>query len=446
MTQKTLLYNRHEVNDMSDSKVEMTPTLESWRSPKENIYDRFADELGKWSMDGNEPFDGSQDVRFYLELEEKRLKEHNIEMSYSLEGTGAPPMQTGRVLGGVLTPYNSNVHYRSAVESLSFTRDGETLYKHQKDVVFYETILDAKNEDDLDKHPYACPNCGSATTIGELLRNACPYCNTQFLMSDLYPKVMSYYAIETVPAPEKIKEKSRKYPLIGAVIGAVAGLYSSIVSDYLTLGIPGILLTLFYMLLCGGIFAFVMYMLYSISLLGKAFKLAGKSLPMLPALGSNKKLNDKLTVYDPSFSVEYFSSKAISLFRGIVFSKDPKELSFYEGRQIGDDFSDLIHCAYKGGVGFSAIQEKEGMIHVALDLYLTDYYDRGNRVKAAEEKIRMVMRHKKDFRVSDSFSITAVECKGCGGSFKATYQKHCPYCGREYDVAIDDWEVVSIQK
>ncbi|MBR2577867.1 MAG: hypothetical protein IKE38_02945 [Erysipelotrichaceae bacterium] len=431
---------------MSETNTEMTPVLESWRSPKENIYDRFTEELGKWSKSGAEPFDASQDVRFCLDLEEKRQRENGIFMSYDMEAIGTPAMQTGRVLGGALTPYNGNIHYRSGIESLSFSKDGNVLYDYRKDVVFYETILDAETDADLDGHPYACPNCGGATTIGELLRGACPYCGTQFIMSDLYPKVSSFYAIESVPAPEIVKKKAARYPAIGAVIGAAFGLFSGIISDYLKMGFAGILLTLFYMLLMGGIAAFIMYILYSLSLLGRLFIMAGKSMPMLPALGSNKKLNDRLSVYDPAFSVEYFSSKAISLYKAIVFSQNAKELTFYKGPKPDENFKNIIHSDYKGGVGVSLIEEIDGKICVALDLYLTNYYFLNGKVRAKEEKIKLGLRHDKEFKVSDSFSIMSVECKGCGGSFKAAYQKHCPYCGREYDVSLDDWEVVYLKK
>ena len=430
---------------MSDSKVEMTPTLESWRSDRENIFDRFMEEIAYWSQNGNEPFDGGQDMRFCLDLEEKRLKDRGIDMHLDLEASGAPAMQTGKVLGGVLNKYNRNTHYRSAVETLSFSRKGKEIYSHKKDVTFYASIIEPdEGKEGIEKLTYSCPSCGAATTVGELTEKGCPYCGTQFMMKDLFPKVVNYYTMETVPAPEKIEEKARRYPLIGAIGGASLALIMGIFAGYLKQGIGGIFQLVFIMAVMAGMGAFILYLLYSLSLLGRLFKMLGKSLPMLPALGSDKKLDESLSQYDPAFSVEYFSAKAMSLFRAIVFSEEPSKLSFYEGGEIDGRFKRLVHSTYKGGVGVSSIKEEDGLLKVDLDLYLTDYYDEGEKIKAKEEKLKMRIVHKKEFKVDDSFSITAVRCKGCGGSFKAMYQKSCPYCGKEYDLALEDWEAVSI--
>ncbi|MBR3228177.1 MAG: hypothetical protein IKF68_06485 [Erysipelotrichaceae bacterium] len=432
---------------MSDMNSKMTPTLESWRSGKEDMYERFLSQLNEWPQTGKEPQDGDQDIRFFLELEEKRLRKKGITLLHTVTPTGVPAMQTGKVLGGRLSPYTPDIHYRSGSEELIFRKDGKELYSHRKDVVFYETILNAEEGIETDEdHTCSCPNCGAPSFIRTLVSEGCPYCKTQFVMKDLYPKVVSYYTVETVPPAEEIEAKARRYPIIGAISGGSFALITGIIAGYLNEGIIGILQIVFLTGIMSGIGAFLFYILYSLSLLGRLLKMTAKALPMLPALGSDKKLNDSLSRYDPSFSVGYFSSKAISMFRTYAFSDDPNDLSFYTGREGDDLFGDLVHSSYKGGIGVSSIREEKGIIKTDLVLYLRNYYYREGRIMAADEKIKVSLEHKKDLMVDRSFSLNAVECKGCGGSFKAIYQKNCPYCGREYDIALNDWEMASIKR
>ena len=64
---------------MNKENVELTPVLQSWRSDREDLFGRFCEELEQWFANGSEPFDGDQDIRYLLDLQEKRLKEHQIE-------------------------------------------------------------------------------------------------------------------------------------------------------------------------------------------------------------------------------------------------------------------------------------------------------------------------------------------------------------------------------
>ena len=431
---------------MNEENVELTPTLQSWRSDREDLFGRFCEELEHWFANGNEPFDADQDIRYLLDLQEKRLKERKIEAYCTLTPRGTPPMQASKVLGGSLNPYNRSTHYRSFEEELEFRRNGETLYKRKKDLNVYLSIIEpAEGEKGIGETAAGCPNCGNIAKVSDLLQGGCPFCRTHFVYKDLFPKVVNYYAAETIPAPEVIDKKSKQIPKIGAVVGAVVGLISCVAAGYLKNGLLGILGILLLSALTAGVFAFLAYMFYSFLLLGKLFRLAGKSMPMLGALGSDKKLNKSLSVYDPTFSVEYFSGKAMSLFRTIVFSRDPQELPQYAGGKLDERFADLIHCTSKGAVGVRSINEKDGYLEVGLELFLTDFYDEGNKIKVKDDRILMTMRHNAEFKVKDTFVFSAVVCPNCGGSFNVLKEKHCPHCHSRFESSREDWEVTSVR-
>ena len=56
-------------------------------------------------------------------------------------------------------------------------------------------------------------------------------------------------------------------------------------------------------------------------------------------------------------------------------------------------------------------------------------------------QVAMLVRKSAKARTDYGFSIHAIQCKACGGSFDATKEKHCPYCGNEYSI---DGDVVSL--
>ncbi|MDO5438637.1 MAG: hypothetical protein Q4F09_01190 [Erysipelotrichaceae bacterium] len=431
---------------MNKENVELTPVLQSWRSDREDLFGRFCEELEQWFANGSEPFDGDQDIRYLLDLQEKRLKEHQIEARCRLIPRGTPPMQASKVLSGSLSAYNRSTHYRSFEEELEFFRKGEKLYQHKKDLNVYLSIIEPeKGEKDIGESAVSCPNCGNIAKVSELLQSGCPFCHTHFVYKDLFPKVTNYYAVETVPAPEVIEKKAKQFPLAGAVIGAVFGMISCILAGWLKNGILGFLGALLFSAFTAGIFAFIAYMFYSFLLLGKVLKMAGKSLPMVSAIGSDKKLDKALSAYDPSFNTEYFSGKAMSMFRTIVFSRDPQDLPQYSGGKLDERFADMIHCTSKGAVGVRSINEKDGYLEVELELFLTDFYDRGNKVKRAEDRILMTMRHNAEFRIKDTFTFSAAACPNCGGSFNVLKEKYCPYCHSRFESSREDWEVTSVR-
>ena len=175
-----------------------------WRSNREKLFTSFLRGIENWSRTGQEPKEGDQDVRYYLDLQEHRLKDRRITMEYRFPQGSLPVTQAGKVLGGAVNPYGHSLHFSSCCETVSFSRDGTKLYSKERDVTFYQTIIEPQaGMEHLAEQTYVCPNCAAIAHIGELLDIGCPYCGTRYIMSDLYPKVTNFYTLESMPDGEK---------------------------------------------------------------------------------------------------------------------------------------------------------------------------------------------------------------------------------------------------
>lgn len=422
-------------------------TLNQWSSDRKELFDRFLTGIENWSITGQEPPEGDQDIRYYLDLQEHRLKQRRISMEYRFPKGSLPVTQASKVLGGTLNPYAHSLHFCSCNEYISFSRDGAKLYEQERDVVFYQTIIEPQTGmEHLGEQAYVCPNCAAITSISQLLETGCPYCGTRYIMSDLYPKVTNYYTLESMPDTEKVKSNTKKWVGYGAAILAAFTVIINLPT--LLSGDPFAPFSAVFMALVGGgIGAMVGYAAYSFSLLGTLFHRVGKSIPVSSgSFGSKKKLTNSIQKYDPAFSYEYFEGKALSLFRTVAFSPDPEDFVQYRGKPINEMFSSLVDIAYRGGIGIDSIRVEGENLIADLRLYLTNYYDMDRHVVPKNEVIRMRLCHKAAWKVEPAFSIVKVCCHSCGSSYNAAKQRTCPYCGAQYDSAREDWVVLSVAK
>ena len=66
--------------------------------------------------------------------------------------------------------------------------------------------------------------------------------------------------------------------------------------------------------------------------------------------------------------------------------------------------------------------------------------------KSSKEKFRVVVCKNIHAIANAGFSIKNVNCRSCGGSFDATREHNCPYCGNPYHLGNDDWVVIEFNK
>ena len=67
---------------MEETRQEKTYGVAFAGEEETTIYNSFVKELTEWAKDGSLPESGNQDIAYYLELQQNRLKERNIRMEY----------------------------------------------------------------------------------------------------------------------------------------------------------------------------------------------------------------------------------------------------------------------------------------------------------------------------------------------------------------------------
>ncbi|MBQ3295068.1 MAG: hypothetical protein IJH00_01090 [Erysipelotrichaceae bacterium] len=403
------------------------------------LLDEFTDQLHEWSTSGKEPLLASNDLRYFLDLQEKRLKnsstireEEFVHVKEEIKG------HLDRKGNG----YSSKILYREARQNITYLKDGKKVKKITRPVNLYVTFTDKEGYEDRE---CVCPNCGNSMSILKA-REGCPYCGTFFETDDIYPCVSSYYTVPGIVERASLMGNLKREMLICASLFGLTAFLISFMHTYKDADIlVRIFVSLFMSGLLAGLSAFLWYMMRSWLLLMRLFFEAGRALPMLKTLNSRNKMLKFMKKYDPDFSYEAFEGRIISLIRTIVFSDDRDTLSIYEGDNELSGFDDVVDMQYRGAVYIKRFEKIDDLLRVEGTAYLTDtYIDR--RVHEKDEKIRFILQKEADGQNDPGFSIHRVNCSSCGGTFDAMHQRNCPYCGNPYDLKKKDWIVKDMKK
>lgn len=403
---------------------------------------QFARELVEWSRTGKEPESANQDVRYFLDLQEKRLKERGVHMEYELE---RPKDDRDISMGGIYgragrdsAKYESYIDYRNYTRQLSFYRGGKKKFSKKAPEVLYVTTTWLKEGEITGEETYCCPSCGAISTIREL-QEGCPYCKTRFVMSDLFPKVTDFLYARDYAEHGDLKQRILRFVIIGAAIGMLAGFLSGFgAKEGVTFA--GVIGT--------GVFgALAGYVAWAFGKIGSIFGAAAGSVGMqVDRQGAKKRITELLGEFDPGFSFDYFLNQILSTVKIIIFAKDRTNLVQYVGRDPHPEFDEILECTFRGKMKLNYHQVQNGYATISVNIEMDDVRDRGGRVFEREDVFCVTM-VKNIMRTEEpGFSIKKVQCAGCGGSFDATKERHCPYCGAVYDFAQDGWLVTDIRK
>lgn len=425
--------------------------LKAYISDYSEMFAEFLQELEAWCENGREPASGDQDLRHYLDLEEKRLKKRGLSMKARLKTFG-DVLQTSKLVSAMsrdpfhLARYSRSQHSQSVEKTISYKRNGQEIYRKKDDYDVILTIMEAASEEQasIAGMDYVCPACGGISKIRALQEEGCPYCGGHFIMSELFPKVSNYWFNKSVSIPEKFDSDMKKW--IWGTISVVAlsfFIYLMFADRRTGLGLKIL------KALLGGAFAGAIwgYMLFCGKILFRLGRIAVRGTKV--SLGTRKgkaKIDRFLSQFDPAFSYEYFQGKVLSLVRSIILTDDPSNLPQYGGKALDPEFERYLHINYAGGIGLDHAQVKNGRIMVSLDIFLLNTVDSERGIEERLEKLRVKMEHLAAFRVDPEFSIQRVSCKTCGSSFNALKEKHCPYCGTAYQPEEADWLVTEISR
>ena len=415
-----------------------------WKPDSSNIYERFIEQYDEAISGEKELTAGDQDTRYALKLQQERLREKGVKMRYRITPRGF--MADGKSLPKKWMDqhYVSEMaYYTSLWEREIETREGKT-YRQKSKMTIYETKTDVIGGVNVEEEIYVCPGCGAPSKIKDLL-NGCQYCGSKFQMSELYPTITSHYLVRDFSfTKDEMKKHLMKF-MIGTGIGTfIFGIIIRAVKGMLLpLTVGGIISLLLISAFSGVVLG---YFLSSYALIGSLVKQAGRTVPMMGAIGAGKRFEFFMKKYSPEFSYEYLTGKTVAMLKMILFAKDAQELPFYLGKPLGDRFQDLVDILFRGAMNFKGMKEQNGYLHVTVDVFLENAYVTNGKVRAnKDEKLRVTLVKNLNVPIQYHFSIKKLECPTCHGSFDATKNKNCPYCGGTYHIEDADWAVEDIQ-
>ena len=413
------------------------------------IIDKFVDEYSQWTVAGNVPEIASLDVNYALELQKHRLDEHNakIETVFSTKDStfkdGAVKCFTVPDKGDYQTVIGCKDY--KTTETVYVNNEKKRKSKIRQNLYVAVTRLLNQNADGA----LACPNCGAVSGIRELL-TGCKSCETRFIIDDLFPKVTNFYHIKDEVDPiRKILKPSMLICVLGMIATVMSySLISNINNGNIVQGSDDFVFQIVQCVIVGLIYGTVSgYILWAAFILIWMMIGAIKSLFLLgPHIKAKTKLPKLMRQIDPNFSYEFFIGKVINLIKLMIFSDDYTNLAAYDGKAMQNKFKDIIDVKYDSTVKFNGFKINGSYCYVDITAYTTVLKIDCGDVKKAKEKFRIVVCKNINAIADAGFSIKKVSCKSCGGSFDATREHNCPYCGNPYHLGNDDWVVIEFNK
>ena len=423
--------------------------IRAWEADDRDFFNRFTEEYQKWPVSGKEPQGAGQDVRHYLDLQQKRITQHGLQLKLQLDPFEVPPIAAYKVFPALYRDrIQRSLVYRSYHLQKEWKRKGKSLLREKGEITLYQTLISADVRDErLANTEIVCPSCGAAVKIREL-EEGCQYCGTHYVMQDLFPKVIDLYTLPTPGNEERIMNPQiRRWCFSGAgimVLFALFTAFSNRAAYTEALAYAGLAFALLFAA-AGG--AFLGYLAYSFSLLIGLFGQLGESLPLaFGAWGSQKKVRQELMSYDPSFTYEYLQGKAMSLLRNVLFEKDPLDSALYQGAPLDPSFTQLVDIAYRGALNVEKVEKEAESLAVTLRLYLLNTYDRGERLEEKKEVLHMRMVYAGKPEEEPLFRVQRVRCPSCGSSYDSAYAKRCPSCGSRNEFERTGWTVTEIRR
>lgn len=405
----------------------------------------FIYSLGTSIGEGKDISFADNDITYMLKLQHDRIVEKGLEIEYEVypREKEYKPFIAGSNWKD--SHYESVVCFKQCGVKRSIKRDGKRLYKDNRKSVLYETMTDVLTGSHPDNDTCCCPNCGAVSTIEEL-QNGCPYCRTKYKMDDLFPKVTGYYFRDDV-APAGSESKIGM--IVSMVICTVFLFFTASFAKLFTFSfdnILGFIGGMIWIALLSPVFGVVLgYFTYSFFLLFRLFAVAISTSSKMGTAGSRSKFESRMKKISPEFSFEYFTSKAISLIKTAVYSKDEKELLFFKGEALDPEMKDIIDMNYGGALGVGKIKEENGIVTVNANAFFDVLYAKGDKVFLKHQIFETTFQRRTDIPVNFNFSMTRISCPSCGISYDATKNKYCPGCGNEYEIISDDWALVDVR-
>lgn len=407
----------------------------------QQIYQEFINQLCEWGETGATPVAGNQDISYGLALQRKRLEQCRVKIEYRLNER---KKERNSITTAVFSDsrYTNTMIWKAHQKEVNYYREGKKCLSLKDNAVLY-TIVTRLNHSDIPAS-YCCPNCGEISNVSALLEG-CPYCNTRFIMSDLFPKVTNFYFLRDYNLGEtEANNKVAIWMISGAVIGFLIRLPEVITNVAQGKSLVFMLLSA---LLSAGVAAVFGYFALAISLFARLLVDCFKQVPRLPGqLRARKQVTDLLKQFDPGFTYEYFFGRVQSFLKILIFKDDWNGLAIYEGPAEEHEFGNIVDAQFEGAIGLNGYRVEGNYRHLDLNVYMTDVYCQEGQLRQKSDMFRIGLCRDISRPVDYGFSIKQVCCKSCGASFDAINERFCPYCKSRYDLKEDDWVITFVKK
>ena len=382
------------------------------------------------------------DLKYSRMMQGKRLKAKGatVQVAYEID----EPM-----VSGVSWKMDSDARYITRLPftyvntKRNYSVGGSINKSIDRKEIFYSYIV--WNRAQQPDAPYSCPNCGGATTLGNLTEG-CKFCGTRFIASDLYPKAVNYY---TLPAAQNLLKRLKPFAIVGAIAMAAFGIvynFKDVSAGIASGGILSLIGWLFYAAIAAAGGAFLGYVVGVFSIFFEVIVRAIASIPTIIKYGTAKRrLPNFMRRYSPDFSSDRFIGKLISMLNIIVYNEELDNCALYCGKPIEDNLSDIIDMSYNGTVDVRECYEKDGYLYINLKMYMDVVSCKDGKIRSNNKKFHMTVCRSATAPEDYGFTVKAIKCRGCGGSFDATKEKHCPFCSREYSIKDYDWVITELK-
>lgn len=408
---------------------------------KIEIFNYFADGIQQYWNTNELPKEGNQDLQFFLKLRKQRLDKHGLTYNYKLK-----EWFSRSIIKAALQPqYNNSLYARPYEEVVTIKNNKKTIYRKKRKINFYEVIYDGEqNNNSLNNVPYQCPNCGAVSKVDTLRNEGCPYCKTQFKISELFPKVINYY---TLSNPSVDANRLKKIVMILSIICYIVCLILCLQKNMASEDFPKIVMFIFswiHALILTGMVVFGGYILWGMYKLAQMFVMAIGSIALVvDDQVAKKAILNTLNKYDPYFTYEFFEGQIAATIKNIIFSDNQTKYPLYKGNHI-EKLDNIVDSEYILIKSFKLIQVTDEEIMIKLKVKLNNLYYINGTIKKVTEDIGLTLKHSRCFESKDNFSIFAINCANCGGSFDITKDDHCPYCHKDNSNHSNNWIVISI--
>jgi len=171
-----------------------------------------------------------------------------------------------------------------------------------------------------------------------------------------------------------------------------------------------------------------------------------KTMSLGAARFTKKKMEREMSVYDKEFSYELFEGKMISLFRSVVYAENRSDLSVITAKEDLSYMDDIVDLDYRGSMKYNGLKVNNGYLHVNVSIYIATTYYLEDKLTTKNEFYTLEVAKKMEAVEDYGFSIHAVNCTDCAGTFDAMHVNKCPHCGKAYSLFDYDWVIIDLKK